>query len=528
VTDPSDPTQVNPPPPPGPAAPPPPPPGGAPHPVPPGDGGRGGSNRKPLLIGGAAVAVIALIIGGVVVLSGGDDDGSRVGSVDDVKLATVQIVAEGAFVDPVEGAVQAAGSGTGFIIDESGLAVTNNHVVTGAASVQVFVGGEDEERDAEILGVSECSDLAVIDIEGDGYPVLEWASADPDVGTDVFVAGFPLGDPEYTLTEGIISKAEAAVDTDWASVEGALETTAKINPGNSGGPLVGQDGKVVGVNYASDDTTDQNLSIKGSLAQEVIEVLRTGDDQEALGMNTQAVVSEDGSASGIFVSAVSAGTPAADAGVEAGDIIAEMNDVPVGEDGTMGGYCDIVRSAGAGGAIAVTVVRPDTGEILEGEFNGSPLEVVGSTGGGPVPDAGGDTQVVTSENGTIAAQVPAGWEAALGPDGFDVGPDVDAFSTSFAAAGASVRLLPEQPDDVLIATFIEDIGGVEICQELERSGFETEIYVGTEVTYDCGGTDALLSVGTSGSGSSVLVFLQATTPVEIDQGNLVLNSVEEL
>ena len=124
-------------------------------------------------------------------------------SLNDVKAATVQIIAEGTFRDPEIGFLyNAAGAGSGFIIDPSGLAVTNNHVVTGAALLQVYVGGEtDRVYNARVLGVSECSDLAVIYIEGDGFPFLQWYEDEIDVGLDVYAAGFPLGDPEYTLTQ---------------------------------------------------------------------------------------------------------------------------------------------------------------------------------------------------------------------------------------------------------------------------------------------------------------------------------------
>ncbi|MEA3502531.1 MAG: serine protease, partial [Actinomycetota bacterium] len=150
-----------------------------------------------------------------------------------VRGAVVRIVAEGSFVDPDAGAIDnAAGSGSGFIIDPSGLAVTNNHVVTGAAFLQVYVEGEDEPRNAKVLGVSECSDLAVIDIDGAGFPYLEWWDGDIVTGTDIYVAGFPLGDPEYTLTEGIISKEKADGETYWASVDSVLEHTARAMGGN--------------------------------------------------------------------------------------------------------------------------------------------------------------------------------------------------------------------------------------------------------------------------------------------------------
>src|SRR4030067_796471 len=80
----------------------------------------------------------------------------------------------------------------------------------GGALLQVWGGGESEPRNARILGVSECSDLAVIDIEGGDFPYLDWHPGDINVGLEVYAAGFPLGDPECTLTKGIVSKAQTS------------------------------------------------------------------------------------------------------------------------------------------------------------------------------------------------------------------------------------------------------------------------------------------------------------------------------
>ena len=133
----------------------------------------------------------------------------------DLKKATIQIEAEGTFIDPQFGYMaNAAGRGSGFIIDPSGIAITNNHVVTGAALLKVWVGGDTtKEYNARILGVSECSDLAVIDIEGDGFPYLSWYDKPTQVGLEVYLAGFPLGDPEFTMTKGIVSKEKANGET---------------------------------------------------------------------------------------------------------------------------------------------------------------------------------------------------------------------------------------------------------------------------------------------------------------------------
>lgn len=140
------------------------------------------------------------------------DDGV-VSSLDEVRGAIVRIEAAGTFVDPEFGTYEGAGSGSGFVIGDGNLAVTNNHVVTGAGLLRVHVDGETQPRNARVLGTSECSDLAVIEIDGEQLPILPWSETDGQPGAEIYVAGFPLGDPEYTLTRGVISKARASGDT---------------------------------------------------------------------------------------------------------------------------------------------------------------------------------------------------------------------------------------------------------------------------------------------------------------------------
>lgn len=249
-----------------------------------------------------------------------------IGSLDDVQRATVRIVSEGSFVQPEGEQLNVSGSGSGFIIDELGIAVTNNHVATGAAILRVWVGGEREPRNAKVLGVSECSDLAVIDIDGDGYPYFEWFDGQITPGLDVFAAGFPLGDPEFTLTRGIISKARTSGETSWASVDSVVEHDAKINPGNSGGPLVTKDGKLLGINYAADlrGPSLQFRAVAREDALRVIDELKSGKDVNSIGVNGTAFVHEDGSFSGIWVSSVESGSPADKVGIKGGDIITRL------------------------------------------------------------------------------------------------------------------------------------------------------------------------------------------------------------
>lgn len=313
------------------------------------------------------------------------NEDASISKISDAKQAIIQIEAQGSFVDPGVGQVyNSAGRGSGFIIDPSGLAITNNHVVTGSALLKVWIGGDQTKTyNAKVLGVSECADLAVIDIEGDGYPYLSWYDGDIDVGTEIYVAGFPLGDPEYSLTKGIISKARANGETSWASVDSVIEYDATTNPGNSGGPVLTEDAKIVGVHYAGNAQTRQAFGISRDIAKETIETLSDGQDHESIGINGQAVSNEDGSLTGIWVSSVKSGSPADKAGLRGGDLLYSLENLLLATDGTYADYCDILRSHSPSDTMNVEVLRFGTGEILEGQLNGRELAVtsVASTGG---------------------------------------------------------------------------------------------------------------------------------------------------
>ncbi|MEZ5256341.1 MAG: S1C family serine protease [Ilumatobacteraceae bacterium] len=296
-----------------------------------------------------------------------------VDGIDAVSASTVQIVARGTFLDPEFGAYEAAGSGSGFVIDPSGIAVTNNHVVGGAGLLEVYVPGENRPRNARVLGVSECSDLAVIDIEGAALPALQWYTGPVAPGLEIYAAGFPLGDPEYTLTRGIISKAEARGETPWASVDHVVEHDASIQPGELRWPARHVHGTRRGYQLrgGSSTNTEQFFAIEAADARSIIDRLRRGDDVDSLGINGRAVQSDDGSLAGIWVSGVTSGSPADLAGVEPGDVLTRLEGVSLGTDGTFADYCDVMRTHAPGGALAVEVLRYATSEMLTGQFNGS-------------------------------------------------------------------------------------------------------------------------------------------------------------
>ncbi len=372
-----------------------------------------------------------------------------VSNVDEVKNATIQIEAQGTFVDPEFGLqVNSAGRGSGFIIDPSGIAVTNNHVVAGAALVKVWVGGESTPRNARVLGLSECSDLAVIQIEGGPYSFLNWYSGTPKTGLEVYAAGYPLGEPEFNLTKGIISKESASGETDWASIDHVLGHDATINPGNSGGPLVTTNGEVVGVNYSSRQTASQYFAIGAEVALPVIDELKTGKDVNSIGVNGIAVLSEDGSLSGIWVASVKSGSPADKAGIQPGDIIYQLEGLVLATDGTMKDYCDVIRSHNSSDAMSLTVIRYSTGELLEGQLNGRELAVTGNfdTGGGS--SSGGDS---SSSGGTGEAFFTEEFDQDPGSSWVVdvIGPGAEKNKDKVKTEFANSRMRIELPEDDL-------------------------------------------------------------------------------
>jgi len=298
----------------------------------------------------------------------------------DVEQSVVKILAEGTFVDPEVGEqANSAGVGSGAIVSEDGIVVTNNHVVTGAALLQVTVPGEDEPVNAKILAVSECSDLAVIQLDGDGYTPLSYYDGEVTTGLEVYAAGYPASDAntidevDYTLTRGIISSTTASGETNWASVDEVLEHDARIRGGNSGGPLVDTEGHIVGFNYASLGESDQNYAIAAADARPIIDELTAGNNVESSGINGEAVLDEEAGVNGIWVASVESGSPADVAGILPGDIITRLEGLDLALDGTMSDYCDILRTQGSDATMSLEVLRFSTEEVYEGQLNGDPL-----------------------------------------------------------------------------------------------------------------------------------------------------------
>jgi len=438
---------------------------------------------------------------------------------DEAQPAVVQIIAEGTLRDPEVGITETAGSGSGFLISPDGLVVTNNHVVTGASTLEVFVGGDTSRSyHATVLGASECSDLALIRIDADEpLPFLDWSDEPASPGLDVYAAGFPLGDPEYTLTKGIVSKARANGDvTGSSSIDHTIEHDATIQPGNSGGPLITVDGEVLAVNYAGgalrEGASKQFWAIAAGLAEPMVEQLAQGDI-ESLGINGRPVFDDQLALSGIWVSGVKPGSPASRAGLLPGDIVLSLNSIPMAADGGYRDYCDVVRTSGDN-AMTVEVLRWDTFEVLRGEINGTeplvPILSLAEEVGDDVPDGGeageGDAPVptfysyetVTDDTGALSVDVPVEWhdrETApeLSPEGWafiGASDDMSAFRAGWTHPGLVFYLRPYQGDEWSI---LDDYTYADVCAEEYTDAFADVMYSGLyQIWSGCRDTDGLV------------------------------------
>ena len=231
---------------------------------------------------------------------------------------------------------KATGLGSGFIIDEKGIVVTNNHVIQGAEDIIISVNGSKEYK-AKVIGKDPYMDLAVLQIESDEkfIPVSFGDSNKARVGDWVIAIGNPYGFGG-TVTTGIISSRNR--DIGLTRYDDFIQTDASINVGNSGGPLFDLNGKVVGINTAiiapgRSGSIGIGFAIPANSASKVIEqLLEFGETKRGwLGVRIQLVTKEIAdlekleNPEGALVASVSEGSPADKGGIRAGDIILEFD-----------------------------------------------------------------------------------------------------------------------------------------------------------------------------------------------------------
>lgn len=235
---------------------------------------------------------------------------------------------------------QTASSGSGFIITEDGYVVTNYHVVSGASSVEVTLYNGDT-YDATVIGGDSDYDVAVLKINASGLqPVTLGESADVNVGDTVLAIGNPLGELTFSMSQGIVSSCDRAINVDGTPFN-MIQVDCSINPGNSGGPLVNLYGEVVGIVSAKystySSTTVEGLGFaipisdvrsiitdimeNGAVTDKAYMAITAGTMNEQMAAQFNIDVTE-----GVFVYSVVEGGAGDKAGLRLGDVITKMGD----------------------------------------------------------------------------------------------------------------------------------------------------------------------------------------------------------
>ena len=235
---------------------------------------------------------------------------------------------------------QTSALGSGFIIDEKGIVITNNHVIQGAEDVFVRVNGEKNIK-AKVIGADPGMDLAVLQIESDQKftPVKFGDSDTARIGDWVIAIGNPFG-LGGTVTAGIISARNRSIGL--SRYEDYIQTDASINQGNSGGPLFNMDGDVVGINTAilgQSGSIGIGFAIPSNSAQKVInQLIEFGETKRGwLGVRIQTVTKDIADVEkldeprGALVASVAENSPSDKGGIKAGDIILEFDGKKINE-----------------------------------------------------------------------------------------------------------------------------------------------------------------------------------------------------
>jgi serine protease Do len=230
--------------------------------------------------------------------------------------------------------------GSGFIIDEKGIVVTNNHVIQDAEDIIVRVNG-DQEYKAKVVGADPLSDIAVLQLETkDKFTPVAFGDSDKArIGDWVIAIGNPFG-LGGTVTSGIISARNRSIGL--SRYEDYIQTDASINSGNSGGPLFDMNGDVIGINTAilgRNGSIGIGFSIPANSAKIVIDqLIEFGETKRGwLGVRIQDVSQEIADVEkldeprGALVASVAENSPSDKAGIKAGDIILEFNGVKINQ-----------------------------------------------------------------------------------------------------------------------------------------------------------------------------------------------------
>lgn len=269
-----------------------------------------------------------------------------------------------------------SGLGSGVIISPDGYIISNNHVVAGANKLEVVLSNK-KSYIATLVGTDPSTDIALLKIEENGLPYLNFANSDlVEVGQWVLAVGNPLG-LNSTVTAGIVSAKGRSIDllsrNSRTPIESFIQTDAAINPGNSGGALVNTNGDLIGINSAISSNTGYyegyGFAVPANLAKKVVEDIKKfglvqrgflgvgsldlSDEDQVVVYNSQNKTNLK-SGSGIYIREISENSGAEDAGLKKGDIITKIDNSKIDS------FADLSAAIGSkrpGDKVSVTYLR---------------------------------------------------------------------------------------------------------------------------------------------------------------------------
>ncbi len=334
----------------------------------------------PIVVIAGVVSLLAGVTGVLVGMALDDDDGAG-GATSVTETSTGQTVSSqsagrlavrevaesvGPSIVTISADVPAGRSvGTGVVVSADGEVLTNSHVVEEATEIRVRLPGETEPIVAEVVAADVGNDLALLTIDRDDLVPVTFADSEAvGLGDEVLAIGFALDlDGEPTVTLGIVSALDRTITTErGGALDGLIQTDAAISSGNSGGPLVDVRGRIVGINTAvarSDvvtAATNVGFAISSNEVAAVLEALRSASGGEPRREGFLGISLEDRTdgGQGALVTDVTAGSPAAEAGIEVGDVVVAVDDAAT--DGRAG-VVAAIRDHEPGDEVEVVVVR---------------------------------------------------------------------------------------------------------------------------------------------------------------------------
>ncbi|MBO7077321.1 MAG: trypsin-like peptidase domain-containing protein [Bacteroidales bacterium] len=321
------------------------------------------------------------------------------------------------------------GSGSGVIIRPDGYIVTNNHVVSGATTIEVTLNNN-KTYEATVIGADPVTDVALIKIDATDLPVLQFADSDKlRLGEWVLAIGSPLGEElRSTITAGIVSaKGRSMPNTDGQfKIESFIQTDAAVNPGNSGGALVNKEGELVGINTAIVSTTGSysgySFAVPSNIVKKVVsDLIDFGSVKRAMlgitGGTLDGAMAKElkvNVTEGVYLTDVQKGSAADKAGLKAGDVIVGVDDVKIV---SMPELQAKINSFHPGEKATVKILRDGKTQSLPVTFTDGTVENGTVTSEGTVMFYGAELKAV--DNGVLIVSAGNGKLARAGAvDGF--------------------------------------------------------------------------------------------------------------